>query len=42
MLNEQINEITYAIDDMKERNGERWTVKQMESQKKSWRNSLNP
>mgnify|MGYP007102639070 CR=1 FL=1 len=34
MLNEQINEITYAIDDMKERNGERWTVKQMESQKK--------
>ena len=34
MINEQINEITYAIDDMKERNGGRWTVKQMESQKK--------
>ncbi len=41
MLNEQIEEISYAIDEMKERNGERWTVKQMESQKKSWRNSLN-
>ncbi|WP_334294106.1 helicase-related protein [Lachnotalea glycerini] len=34
MLNEQINEITYAIDDMKSQNGERWTVKQMESHKK--------
>ena len=34
MLNEQIEKITYAIDEMKERNGERWTVKQMESQKK--------
>ena len=34
MLNEQIEEITYAIDEMKEKNGERWTVKQMESQKK--------
>lgn len=34
MLNEQIAEITYAIDEMKSQNGERWTVKQMESQKK--------
>ena len=34
MLNEQIDEISYAIDEMKEKNGERWTVKQMESQKK--------
>ena len=34
MLNEQIEEITFAIDDMKMRNGERWTIKQMESQKK--------
>ncbi len=34
MLNEQIEEISAAIDDMKEKNGERWTVKQMESQKK--------
>ena len=33
MLNEQIDEISYAIDEMKEKNGERWTVKQMESQK---------
>ena len=40
MLNEQINEITYAIDDMKERNGERWTVKQMESQKKKLEEQL--
>jgi len=34
MLNEQIEEIAFAIDDMKMRNGERWTIKQMESQKK--------
>lgn len=40
MLNEQINEITYAIDEMKERNGERWTVKQMESQKKKLEEQL--
>ena len=40
MLNEQIEEITYAIDEMKERNGERWTVKQMESQKKKLEEQL--
>ena len=34
MLREQIEEIAYAIDEMKSQNGERWTVKQMESQKK--------
>lgn len=34
MLNEQIEEISYAIEDIKEKNGERWTVKQMEAQKK--------
>lgn len=40
MLNEQIEEITYAIDEMKEKNGERWTVKQMESQKKKLEEQL--
>ena len=40
MLNEQIEEISYAIDEMKERNGERWTVKQMESQKKKLEEQL--
>ena len=40
MLNEQIDEISYAIDEMKERNGERWTVKQMESQKKKLEEQL--
>ena len=40
MLNEQIDEISYAIDVMKERNGERWTVKQMESQKKKLEEQL--
>lgn len=34
MLNQQIDEIAYAIDESKSKNGERWTVKQMESQKK--------
>ena len=32
--------ISYAIDEMKERNGERWTVKQMESQKKKLEEQL--
>lgn len=40
MLNEQIDEITYAIDEMKSQNGERWTVKQMESQKKKLEEQL--
>ena len=34
MLRQQIEEISYAIDEMKSQNSERWTVKQMESQKK--------
>lgn len=34
MLNQKIEELSSAIDEMKQRNGERWTVKQMESQKK--------
>lgn len=40
MLNKQIDEIVYAIEDMKDRNGERWTVKQMESQKKKLEEQL--
>jgi N12 class adenine-specific DNA methylase len=40
MLNDQIEEISYAIEDMKYQNGERWTVKQMESQKKKLENEL--
>ena len=40
MLNEQIEEISFAIDDMKSQNGERWTVKQMESQKKKLEEQL--
>lgn len=34
MLNEQIDTIIEAIEQMKEERGERWTIKQMESQKK--------
>ena len=33
MLNEQIEQIAYAVEETKEKNGERWTVKQMETQK---------
>ena len=40
MLNQQIDEIAYAIEDIKDRNGERWTVKQMESQKKKLEEQL--
>lgn len=34
MLQAQVDEIAYAIDDMKSQNGEQWTIKQMESQRK--------
>lgn len=34
MINEQIEEMSCAIDDAKRQNGERWTIKQMEAQKK--------
>jgi N12 class adenine-specific DNA methylase len=34
LLNRQIDDISYAIAEMKERNEENWTVKQMEAQKK--------
>ncbi|SFQ08943.1 Adenine-specific DNA methylase, N12 class [Lachnospiraceae bacterium XBB1006] len=34
MLQDQVEELSYAIEELKEKNGERWTIKQMESQKK--------
>lgn len=34
MLSGQIEELTLAIEMMKEQNGQRWTIKQMEAQKK--------
>ncbi len=34
MLQAQIQEISYAIDEIKSENGEQWTIKQMEAQKK--------
>ena len=40
MLNQKIDEITYAIDEMKSQNGERWTVKQMESARKKLEEQL--
>ena len=40
MLNEQIEEMAEAIEMMKEANGERWSIKQMESQKKSLEEKL--
>ena len=40
MLNQQIEEIAYSIDEMKSQNGERWTVKQMEAQKKKLEEQL--
>lgn len=40
MLNRQIDNISYAIAEMKERNQERWTIKQMERQKKNLEEQL--
>ena len=40
MLNQQIEEISYAIEETKDKNGERWTVKQMEGQKKKLEEQL--
>ncbi|WP_330578769.1 DEAD/DEAH box helicase family protein [Candidatus Galacturonibacter soehngenii] len=40
MINDQIDELSYAIDELKAKNGERWTVKQMESQKKKLEEQL--
>ena len=33
LLNRQIDDISFAIKELKERNGERWTIKQMERQR---------
>ena len=40
MLNRQIDEISFAIEELKERNGEQWTVKQMEGQRKRMEEQL--
>ncbi len=40
MLNDQIDELSYAIDEIMQERGERWTVKQMESQKKKLEEQL--
>jgi len=40
MLNDQIEEIVYAIDETKRQNGENWTIKQMEAQKKKLEEQL--
>ena len=40
MLNRQIDTISYAIAEMKENNQERWTIKQMERQKKTLEEQL--
>ena len=40
MINSQIEEISLAIEEMKELNGERWTIKQMEAQKKKLEQQL--
>ena len=34
MIDRQIDEINFAIEELKSQNGERWTIKQMESQRK--------
>lgn len=40
MLNKQIEEMSHAIEELKTQNGERWSVKQMESQKKKLEHQL--
>ncbi len=40
MLDAQVDEISYAIEEMKENNGERWTVKQMESKRKKLKEQI--
>ncbi|MDE6433058.1 MAG: helicase [Lachnospiraceae bacterium] len=40
LLNRQIDDISFAIAEMKERNQERWTIKQMEAQKKRMEEQL--
>jgi N12 class adenine-specific DNA methylase len=40
MLKDQIHQITFAIEDTKRQNGERWSIKQMEKFKKSLETEL--
>ena len=40
ILNQQINEMSTAIEELKNQNGERWTIKQMEAQKKKLKEQL--
>lgn len=40
MLNEQIDELTYSIQESKEQRGERWSIKQMESFRKKLETEL--
>ena len=40
MLDEQIQEISYAIEEIKAEKGEQWTIKQMEAQKKKLEEQL--
>ena len=40
MLRDQIQEITFAIDQIKSENGQQWTIKQMEAQKKKLNEQL--
>lgn len=40
MLNDQIQEISYAIEEIKSEKGEQWTVKQMEGEKKKLEQQL--
>jgi len=35
LLEKQVEELTFAIDEMKSKNGERWSIKQMETAKKN-------
>lgn len=40
LLNRQIDDISFAIQEIKERNGERWTIKQMEKQRSTLEEQL--
>ena len=40
MLNEQIQELSYAIEEIKAEKGEQWTIKQIEAQKKKLNEQL--
>ena len=40
MLNDQIQELSYAIEEIKEEKGEQWTIKQIEAQKKKLEEQL--